>query len=86
MHGITLLKRGDVPNVTHPSGTSGALCLRWHPTRNAMGEDSLCAKRFGLFGLFISYNSKHFYPEKPNVVLIQFYCWGENICVHYCSF
>lgn len=37
------------------------------------------------FSFLIIYNSKYFYPEKLNVVLIQFYCWGEDICVHYCS-
>lgn len=86
MHGIILLKRGVVLNMSHPSSTSGGLCLWWHPTRKAMGEDSLCAKRFGLFGVFISYNRKHFHPEEPNAVLIHFYCWVENTCVHYCSF
>lgn len=37
------------------------------------------------FSFHIIYNSKYVYPEKLNVVLIQFYCWGKDIYVRYCS-
>lgn len=86
MHGITLLKHGDVLKRDSPQQHIWSFMPVMASNQKSDGRRFIVCKGFGLFGLFISYNSKHFYPGKLNVVSILFYCWGENVCVHYCSF